>query len=630
MRKSFSRVSFCRVLVIAIIALTVFVWTGSVLVAADKQVLTLYTLRRDSEFAVLGENQLPRILDDGLEENVDYYSEFIDLDRFTDPAYKQSFSEFLRQKYQGVRFDVVIAMQDAALEFVEANRDILFRDTSEIFLANRSGVRRSARSTGLILERNFAGTLQLIGRLQPDVKNVFVVIGAGADAPDAETARQQLQAFERGLHITYLAGLPTKDLEQRLTRLPEHSAVYYLFVSEDGAGVKFHPLSYLDRVVAAANAPTYCWVDSAMGRGIVGGSLYSQRAAIDRVGRLALRVLRGERPDDIPLTVLDLNVDQVDWQQLRRWGIDEARVPVGAVVNFRDPTTWDRYKVYILGALVLLLTQTALITGLLIQGARRRQAERRLRGSRAKLRSSYHRIRDLGARLLHAQEAERSRIARELHDDISQRMALLTMDLQLMRVPGHNETARLAADALTRAQGIAKSVHDLSHRLHPARLRLVGLVPVLDQLRIELLGSGIDIEFTHENVPAVIPSDVMLCVFRIIQESLQNAIKYSNAKAVSVHVTGSADALTLRVVDNGDGFDIDAAWGRGLGLISMVERVEAIGGTFEIRSSRGAGTTLTATVPLNVTRRRDKTSQDQGSGGSPVDVNEYRAGHQTV
>jgi signal transduction histidine kinase len=362
----------------------------------------------------------------------------------------------------------------------------------------------------------------------------------------------------------------------------------------------------------------------------VGGSLYSQRAAIDRVGRLALRVLRGERPGDIPLTVLDLNVDQVDWQQLRRWGIDEARVPVGAVVNFRDPTTWDRYKVYILGALVLLLTQTALITGLLIQGARRRQAERRLRGSRAKLRSSYHRIRDLGARLLHAQEAERSRIARELHDDISQRMALLTMDLQLMRVPGHNETERLAADALTRAQGIAKSVHDLSHRLHPARLRLVGLVPVLDQLRTELLGSGIDIEFTHEHVPAVIPSDVMLCVFRIIQESLQNAIKYSNAKAVSVHVTGSADALILRVVDNGDGFDLDAAWGRGLGLISMVERVEAIGGTFEIRSSRGGGTTLTATVPLNVARRRDKTSQDQGSGGSPVDVHEYRAGQQTV
>jgi signal transduction histidine kinase len=352
----------------------------------------------------------------------------------------------------------------------------------------------------------------------------------------------------------------------------------------------------VDRVAAAANAPTYSWVDSTIGRGIIGGSLYSQQRAIQAVGRLALRVLRGERTGDIPITAVDLNVNQIDWRQLRRWRISDARLPAGTLVLFRDPTIWDRYRVYILGAFAILITQTALITGLLIQRKRRRLAEEELRGREADLRRSYERNRDLGGRLLTAQETERARIARELHDDICQRMLLLTIELESLARARSDPTA--AAEALRLAQEISTSLHELSHQLHPTKLRLIGLVAALDRLCSELSRTGVRVTFTHDAVPSTLPPDLMLCLFRTVQEALQNAIKYSAAERLSVDLRGDIDRLTLTVVDNGVGFDVSGAWGKGVGLVSMVERIEGIGGSLEITSAADTGTRLRATVPL--------------------------------
>jgi signal transduction histidine kinase len=249
-----------------------------------------------------------------------------------------------------------------------------------------------------------------------------------------------------------------------------------------------------------------------------------------------------------------------------------------------------------------------LIAGLLVQSRRRRLAEEMVRGSEIELRKSYERSRDLGARLLRAQESERSRIARELHDDISQQMALLEIDLELAGDAVDGGRARGMLDGvLGRAHGIAKSVHDLSHRLHPAKLRLIGLVPALQGLQRELSGSGIAITVTHTNLPLTIPQDVTLCLFRIVQEALQNAVKYSQCRTVSVHLKGAGEGVTMTIVDDGVGFDVDAAWGKGLGLISMSERVEAIGGTFGLRSKPGAGTRLGVTVPSRILQTTEPT-----------------------
>jgi signal transduction histidine kinase len=590
-----------RWLLVALIVLGPFVLAATAYAqTGQKRVLVLYSTRRDSQFSMLGERELPRILGAGLSPSLDYYAEFIDLARSPEPDYRTAFGEFLRQKYQGVRFDLLVAMQDSAVGFTNAHADTLFPDTPVVFLTNSPVRKHRPNSTGLILELNFAATVTFIRKLQPDVQHVFIITGAAATDREYETAvRRQLQPLSAsGPTFNYLSGLPIADLEARLSRMPERSAAYYVIVSGDPTGARPHPLNYVDRIAAVANAPTYSWVDSTIDHGVVGGSLYSQRAAIERVGELALRVLGGEPADSIPAVAVDLNSYQIDWRQLRRWRIDERRVPAGTIIRFRDPSLWDQYRWYLLAAVTLFAIQTALIAGLLIQRTRRQRAEGKLRDSQTALIGSHERNRDLAARLLRAQETERSRIARELHDDICQRMLLLTIELE--SVDRSNDGEGPAAAALTVARDISTSLRELSHQLHPSRLGVLGLVRALEALCTELSHAGVAIAYTHDNVPSTLPPDTMLCLFRVTQEALQNALKYSRATELAVHISGTSDGLTLTIFDNGVGFDVDASWGTGLGLRSMFERVQAAGGSLELTSRPGAGTRLVAILPRHV------------------------------
>lgn len=567
----------------------------------QRQVLVLYSTRRDAQIAIVGERELPRALDAGLSGNLDYYSEYIDRARIPDAAYEGSFRDFLHAKYKEIRFDVVIAVGDLALQFITAHRAELLPGVPLVYFSASPAARRPPNSTGVTAEVNLRDTLALATQLQPEARRVVVVSGAGGDDLAFERqARAQFRPFEPRLTFEYFTGLATRDLEARLSSLPSNSIIYYLVVGRDGEGRLFHPLEYLDRIAPIASAPIYCWVDSAMDHGIVGGSLKDQSAQIDAIANLTLRVLRGEHADDIALATPDLNVVQVDWRQLRRWGIDETRIPASALVRFREPTVWDRYRSYILAAAILLLAQTLLIAALLVQGARRRRAEHAVRVKQVELVDSYERIRDLGARLLHAQESERSHLARELHDDIGQQVALLSIDLEMLRSSSTSSAEGLAGEVLQRAHHISRSLHDLSHRLHPARLRLIGLVPAIRGLQQEMSRADVTITFTHEAVPLSLPPEMTLCLFRIVQEALQNALKYSGARHLTVDLRGAPEGLMLTIDDDGRGFDVNAVWGKGLGLVSMEERLEAIGGTLHIRSTPGAGTRLEAAVPLPV------------------------------
>ncbi len=372
---------------------------GAVVLAraqSEKRVLVVYSTRRDAQIVAIGERELSRILEQGL-GHVDYYSEYIDQARFPDTAYQAAFKDFLLLKYKNVRFDAVVAIQDAALELVTSARNELFRDSPIVFFATSPVTARIENATGLVTGFDFRDTLALIAELQPEVRELFVVTGATPSDKEYESiARSQFRPFETRFAISYLNGLPTSALESRISSLPANSAIYYLMVNRNADGGNVHPLEYLDRLVTLANAPVYCWVDSAIGRGIVGGSLKDQTAQLEAVGRLTLRVLSGERADGIGVSSPYLNVRQVDWRQLRRWGISESRVPEDTRVLFRNPSVWDRYWPYILAASAVLLAQTLLIAGLLLQRRMRRQAEDQVRGGEEALRSSYDRIRDLG------------------------------------------------------------------------------------------------------------------------------------------------------------------------------------------------------------------------------------------
>ena len=572
-----------------------------------RQVLILYETARTSQLVVVGDREIPAILGDGSPGGIEYFAEFVDPTRFQQSDYQRVFRDFLVSKYAGRRFDLIIAMGDNALEFVNGTRSRLYPDTPVVFFATGISLHRPSNSTGMVSRLNFGGTLALAVTLQPDLRRVFVVDVSDSSNTARETElRTQFKPFEHRVAFTYFTDLDRADLETRLASLPPRSAVYFVTYNLRGTDEHLRTVDYLDRVSAVSNAPTYCWVDSAMDHGTVGGSMKSQTTQAQVIGQLGLRVLRGESADAIPVASVDLNVTQVDWRQLRRWGISEARVPAGTIVRFRDPTLWDRYRTYIIAAAVLLLAQFALIVGLLVQKRRRLFAEREARESAEKLRSSYERIRDLGGRLLEAQEAERARIARELHDDVSQQLALLAFDLDLMRAenqPQHRRRVdRLVQGAFDRAQDVAKSVHDLSHSLHPGRLQ-IGLVSALSGLEREFSTPDLQVLFSHEDVPIGLRADITLCLFRVAQEALHNAQKHSAARHVFVRLLGNdARELVLMVTDDGVGFNVDEAWTDGLGLVSMAERVESVGGRLKIRSEVGAGTYLEVSVPLPIVR----------------------------
>jgi len=307
----------------------------------------------------------------------------------------------------------------------------------------------------------------------------------------------------------------------------------------------------------------------------------------------------------------------VDWRQLQRWGISRSRVPAGTLILFREPGVWGRYRTYIIGVLVLLLTQSALITGLLVQVARRRRAEEEIRASQRELHASYERIRHLSGRLLSAHDAERTRIARELYDDISQKTALLLIDLQMLsgihRTPDGDANERFDG-VLERGQDIARSLHDLSHRLHPAKLGLMGLVPALHGLQREFTSGDVAVTLSCDDdvAAATLPHELTLTIYRAVQEGVRNAVKHSGAKDVVVELRAAPGLLFLTVSDKGVGFDVNAQWGRGLGLISMRERVAVVGGTLNIRAVPGGGTRLEISVPCDAMRQRSHVVEVRG------------------
>jgi PAS domain S-box-containing protein len=206
-------------------------------------------------------------------------------------------------------------------------------------------------------------------------------------------------------------------------------------------------------------------------------------------------------------------------------------------------------------------------------------------------------------RLIEAQEKERTRIARELHDDVSQRLSVLVMQLLSLQesVPESETVAKdQIEEAIRGTTDLADDVQALSHRLHSSKLEILGLTVAAESFCKELsVRQNVEIEIHSENVPRDLSPEISLCLFRVLQESVQNAAKYSGVRQFAVNLEATPDEVWLSVHDSGSGFDPKLTANRhGLGLISMTERLKSVEGQLVITSKPGEGTTILARVPL--------------------------------
>jgi len=206
-------------------------------------------------------------------------------------------------------------------------------------------------------------------------------------------------------------------------------------------------------------------------------------------------------------------------------------------------------------------------------------------------------------KLIEAQEQERTRIARELHDDVSQRIALVAVDLQsLQQGPeaSRGEQRQAIAHAISELDDLGMDVQALSHRLHSSRLDYLGLEAASAGLCREVSRlHKLEINFHSDNIPKDVPKDVALSLFRVLEEGLQNAIKHSGSREFQVSLSSGSNEIELTIHDSGVGFDQkQVRKGQGLGLTSIEERVKLVNGELSIDSQPQRGTTLHARVPL--------------------------------
>ena len=211
-------------------------------------------------------------------------------------------------------------------------------------------------------------------------------------------------------------------------------------------------------------------------------------------------------------------------------------------------------------------------------------------------------LRRLSGKLIGAQEDERKRIARELHDDVTQLLALHSIELdQLNREEAAPSDRARFHDLSAQAAEIAAEVHNIAHRLHPSKLHHLGLLPAVREFCKEVaLRYGIQVEVEEENMPAELDADTTLCLYRVIQESLGNVMRHSAASHAAISLRRGEGAIVVRIADDGRGFDPEALPGsHGIGLLGMRERLRLVHGRLNVSSRPGAGTEITVTVPLH-------------------------------
>ena len=521
---------------------------------------------------------------------IEFYWE--NLDAIYHPEEWQEQIDSVVTQYRHHKLDLIVLVGPNAMQILGQPKAI-FPNVPVVFCCAIAGMIDQIadnRATGAWFQLEPAKTVEAALGLIPGTRHLFVVAGqSDYDRGLTALVKTDLISYENKLDVTYLTDLPMSKLLERLRHLPDHSIVLFLSFFKDVQGREFLSTpEALPMIADAANAPVFGIADTYLGHGIVGGFVVSAEEQGKIMGRDALEILGGKPPQDIPI-VTGPNLYLFDWRQLQRWKLDESKLPAGSTVLFRQPTLWEKYRqTWLIGLLVF--ANLSFLTIYLLFERKRLHAARN------------EQIR-LGGMLINAQESERARVASELHDDFSQRLAMLSLGLETAAemVPKSSaEANRQLNELMASASEIGADLHTLSHQLHSSTLELLGLAAGVAAFCEEFTAQrGIQVVFTHKDVPPSVPPEISLCLFRIVQEGLRNVQKHSGAAHAQVSIETMNDTLHLSISDDGAGYDVKNGAGRqGLGLWSMRERVRLVGGRFGIDSKIRKGTRIDVWVPL--------------------------------
>jgi signal transduction histidine kinase len=561
--------------------------------STTKNVLILHEGSRLLPYLAIISRQLQE--DIGADESLktEIFEEYLDNWRLSADISRSS--AMLEAKYTGRRFDVVVADGGGALSLLIDHPPPFLRGTPVVLVSLPDYLLPSPlprNITGVATHVDYARTVQLAMALQPDLQHVYYIDSEPLTvAVKNQMFHPEFQGLNGRVEMSFWVQEDLESLLKKVSNLPPHSAVLFDSYFEDPRGQTYIPAQVCAQVAARANAPVYAPYQTMLGIGPVGGVIVDFEALGRQAARIILGLLHGAAVADFPIE-RSQNHMAIDWRQLQKFHLSEDRVPREAVIYFREPTLWTRYRWYLVSGSLVILLQTLLIVKLAIEGKRRKQSEKSTR--------------ELAGRLIHAQEEERRRIAAELHDDVCQRLALVCLQLDTIRAtpPKSQEVLVNELSVLyDEADMISSDIHQFSRELHPSILERLGLLAALRRFCAEFTAHRkIAVNFSSSGDEAVLDQEVALVLFRVGQECLMNISKHSGAQSCDVLLRFGRDRMVLEVRDTGNGFEPNELRGStGLGLESMRERLRSVSGKLRVDSAPHRGTRVHAEVPLNLT-----------------------------
>ena len=342
-----------------------------------RRVVVFYELGLTSPAVALIDREMRATLDNSRYQ-IELYPEYLETTLFDDPADQQEFRESYIRKYQRRRPDLIIALGPSPVRFMFDSHEKFFAGIPIVF-----GGTSEQQADNPPLDSHFTGcwemiepskTLDVALRLQPGSRHAVVVGGVSSFDKHLEAIyRESLHSYEASLDFTYLTDLDMTSLLERLKHLPEHTIVLYTHIGMDARGTRYVGASQAGPMVAgAANAPVFGPSDVDLGHGEVGGYLESFAREGRIVGGIAVRILNGERPQDIPI-VRGANAYMFDWRALNRWGFRESDLPAGSAVLVPSPSFWERTKWTWVVSLLVILCLSVLAMYLRLKRAKNRQ-----------------------------------------------------------------------------------------------------------------------------------------------------------------------------------------------------------------------------------------------------------------
>ena len=365
-----ARCSACALAVLALLGTAAHGAEGGN--AATKRVLVISTGSRLAPGFIMIDQQLQQMLGQMQSPRIEMYAENLDIVRFPADRTRRVFNDYLSAKYAETPPDLVmlifvgnLGVTATVLEDIFPGTPIIVAGFSEeSFPPERFGPRVS----GFVQRIDPGATLELIERLHPRLERLVVIGGtAEVDRESFDRAREAARRLAGRIRVDFWNDMSMQAIRQAVTALPANTAVLYTRLFRDGAGQAFIASEVGRWLGQAANAPVYVLSDPSFGTGAVGGALASAETFGRKAAELARRLLTDSALSQVPFEIRTDTVPTFDWRALQRWHIDERLLPEGSVLRFKQVSTWEQYRWYIVAAIMVILLQSAMIAALIFQ-----------------------------------------------------------------------------------------------------------------------------------------------------------------------------------------------------------------------------------------------------------------------